>query len=243
MLSIFIKDIFQGITKYQILSDLIVPFIFDFVVPIIVGLWLERKYQITVKILNLTKSVSKQIGINSLQNTVQQKSGRDSVSTTKQNKITTLFGKNTFNFDENQPTVGTEENAKGIPQTSEITNPGYDGVLDKKQLEICRKVRDISKKHCGEELNILASYESCMLAVNNSEVVIGASRFIGMYRNVLKVFAGISKGESNKDFQEFQQVVSALEQATRDVETEKVLLKQIEYCEKATWKLIVSFPL
>lgn len=243
MLSIFIKDIFEGISKYQILSDFVVPFVFDFVVPLVMGLWLEKKYEITKKVTNLTKTISKQIGINSVHNTVQQKSGRDSISNTKQNKITTLFGKPTFNFRDNGPTASTEEKAKGNPQTIEMNFPTYDGVLEKKQLEICRKVKDISKKLCGEGLDLQRNYELSMVAVNSSEVTIAASRFLEMYRDILRVFAGISKGDSRKDFQELQQVVSALERATRDEDTGKVILKQIEYCEKATWKLIVSFPL
>lgn len=243
MISIFIKDIFQGVSKYQIIADFVIPFIFDFVVPVLLGIWLERKHKFTEKIMSIVKFVNKQTGAGNLQSAVQQKSGHDSNSNVHQNKITTFFGKNTIRIEEPTQKIGTEEEAKSIPEALEMKVPAYNGVLDKKQLEVCRKVKDISKKHCGEELDIQSAYELGMLAVNNTEILIAASRFVEMYRGVTRVFLGITKGDNKKDFQEFEQVVTALEQSTRNQDTEKALLKQIEYCEKGIWKLIVSFPL
>ncbi len=243
MISIFIKDIFQGVSKYQIIADFVIPFIFDFLVPVFLGIWLERKYEIIEKIISIVEIVNKQTVVGNLQSAVQQRSGHDSNSNVHQNNITNIFGKNTIRIEEPTQKIGTEEEAKSIPEAIEIKTPTYNGVLDKKQLEICRKVKDISKKHCGEEHEIQSAYELGILAINNTEILIAASRFVEMYRGVIRVFLGITKGGNKIDFQEFEQVVTALEQSTRNQDNEKALLKQIEYCEKGIWKLIVSFPL
>lgn len=242
MIGNLIKGFFQGESKYRIVADYVIPVIFDFIVPILLGIYFEKKYKITEKIISVVKRVNKQTGQNNLQSAVQQESGHDSYSTVHQNKITNFFGRQTFEFKEATQKIGTEEEAKNIPEALETKVPIGSGILGKKQLEVCRKVKDISKKHCGEELDIQNDYERCVLALNNTEILIAASRFVDMYRKITRVFSGISKGENKKDFIVFKEVVDKLEQSTRNEEPEKALLTQIVYCEKGIWKLIVSFP-
>lgn len=241
MISNFIKDIFQGVSEYQIIADFVIPFIFDLLVPVLIGIWLERNHKIIKKIMSIVKFVNKQTGVGNLQSSVQQRSRHDSISNVNQSKTTNFFPRITNQIEVPTQKIGTEEEAKSIPETLEIKVPTYNGVLNKIQLEVCRKVKDISKKHCGEVLDIQRAYEQGILALNNTEILIAAARFVEMYRDVTVVFLGITKGNNKKDFLEFEQVVIALEQATRNQATQKALIKQIEYCEKGIWKLIVSF--
>ena len=110
-----LKNIFTGVTTYQLLEGIVLPTIFF----IISGIFVEHKYQITNRITKRLNLKPKQTGESNAQVISSQESGRDSINTASSTSIKgPLIGKQINNYQPSMtPTIAQPEDALKPPES------------------------------------------------------------------------------------------------------------------------------
>ncbi|OQA83419.1 MAG: hypothetical protein BWY29_00276 [Microgenomates group bacterium ADurb.Bin238] len=214
-----LKNIFVGVSVYQILEGVALPIIL-----FILGIFIEHKYQITNNIFNKFNLKLKQSGENNAQSLSKQESGRDSINTSSSTSIKgPFFGQQ--NIYSSTPTVAQAEDALKPPEP--LLDTEYNGTNTD-------YIINCFEKH-SKKLGVTSTFKDDLIEVHKDlntykNVDVSSARYFSVFKDVMEnltkseIFceregADLAIAEVNNTFDKLEKLMSKPNKKLSDLET------------------------